>query len=80
MIVLIFVPPSFQTNDIAPSLHVLLLLPYLIKTADQYNTKPRIVVVSSDVHYWAMSKKSLKFANQPNMIDALSSVDYYNQL
>jgi len=70
----------FQTNDISPSLHTLLLLPYMIKTAEEHNTKPRIVVVSSDVHYWAMDSKALKFANQPNMIDAMSSIDYFKQV
>ncbi|KAJ3733725.1 hypothetical protein DFJ43DRAFT_994570 [Lentinula guzmanii] len=70
----------FQTNAIAPSLHTLLLLPYMIKTAEEYKTKPRIVLVSSDVHYWAMNSKSRKFVSQPNMIDALSSVDYYNSV
>ncbi|KAJ3891270.1 hypothetical protein GG344DRAFT_88388 [Lentinula edodes] len=69
-----------QTNDISPSLHTLLLLPYMIKTAEEYNTKPRIVQVSSDVHYWAMDKTSKKFVNQPNMMDALSSLDYHKQV
>ncbi|KAE9408557.1 NAD(P)-binding protein [Gymnopus androsaceus JB14] len=70
----------FQTNDISPSLHTLLLLPYMIKTAEEHNTKPRIVVVSSSVHYWAMDSKALKFANQPNMIDAMSSIDYFKEV
>ncbi|KAJ3749207.1 hypothetical protein DFH05DRAFT_1554884 [Lentinula detonsa] len=70
----------FQTNAIAPSLHTLLLLPYMIKTAEEYKTKPRIVLVSSDVHYRAMNSKSREFVSQPNMIDALSSVDYYNNV
>ncbi|KAJ3756880.1 hypothetical protein EV360DRAFT_95519 [Lentinula raphanica] len=66
-----------QTNDIGPSLHTLLLLPYLVKTAEEHNTKPRIVIVSSDVHYWAMGDKGRTLTNQPNIIDAMSSVDYY---
>ncbi|KAJ4468314.1 hypothetical protein J3R30DRAFT_3386098 [Lentinula aciculospora] len=70
----------FQTNDIAPSMHTLLLLPFMIKTAEEHKTKPRIVIVSSDVHYWAMSSKTKKFVDQPNMIDALSSVDYHNKV
>ncbi|KAJ3842115.1 hypothetical protein F5878DRAFT_608629 [Lentinula raphanica] len=66
-----------QTNDIGPSLHTLLLLPYLVKTAEEHNTKPRIVIVSSYVHYWAMGDKGRTLTNQPNIIDAMSSVDYY---
>ncbi|KAJ3824208.1 hypothetical protein EV361DRAFT_903964 [Lentinula raphanica] len=69
-----------QTNDIGPSLHTLLLLPYLVKTAEEHNTKPRIVLVSSDVHYWSLSDQSKQFAHQPNIIDAMSSVEYYNKV
>ncbi|KAJ3916021.1 hypothetical protein F5877DRAFT_81306 [Lentinula edodes] len=68
-----------QTNVISPSLHTLLLLPYMIKTAEEHKTKPRIVQVSSDVHYRAMGKKNKKFADQSNIIDALSSLEYHNQ-
>ncbi|KAJ4468309.1 hypothetical protein J3R30DRAFT_3662168 [Lentinula aciculospora] len=70
----------FQTNDIAPSLHTLLLLPAMIKTAEEHNTKPRIVIVSSDVHFRAMSDKTKEFMAKPNMIEALSSLDYHNKV
>ncbi|KAJ4468315.1 hypothetical protein J3R30DRAFT_3674468 [Lentinula aciculospora] len=70
----------FQTNDIGPSLHTLLLLPYMIRTAEEHKTKPRIVFVSSDVHYFALGGKSRQFVDQPNMIKALSSVEYHNQV
>ncbi|KAJ7249517.1 short-chain dehydrogenase [Mycena haematopus] len=41
---------SLQVNHIASSLLALLLLPAMVKTAEQHSTTPRIVVVSSGVH------------------------------
>ncbi|KAF5325747.1 hypothetical protein D9611_000466 [Ephemerocybe angulata] len=43
---------SLQINDIATALLCLLLTPRLVETGDKYKTNPRLVVVSSDTHYW----------------------------
>ncbi|KAJ3528297.1 hypothetical protein NMY22_g9472 [Coprinellus aureogranulatus] len=44
---------TLQVNNLSTSLTCLLLLPKMTSTATTYNTHPRIVVVSSDMHYWA---------------------------
>ncbi|KAF8184412.1 hypothetical protein BJ912DRAFT_974756, partial [Pholiota molesta] len=44
--------PTLQVNVIATSLLALLLLPKMVETAKIHHTTPRIVVVSSEVHYW----------------------------
>ena len=41
------------------SLLALRLLPILHRTAERYNTNPRIVVVSSDLHYWVELDKDV---------------------
>ncbi|PPQ73915.1 hypothetical protein CVT24_012780 [Panaeolus cyanescens] len=50
---------AFQVNNLSTSLLALLLLPRMIKTAQEFNTKPRIVVVSSEVHYFAKLQDKL---------------------
>ncbi|KIK56207.1 hypothetical protein GYMLUDRAFT_230308 [Collybiopsis luxurians FD-317 M1] len=70
-----------QTNVLGPSLHALLLLPYMVQTAEKHGTKPRVVFVSSDTHYWAsFDGKSKKFVDQPNMIEGLSSREYFDKV
>ncbi|KAL0566976.1 hypothetical protein V5O48_015024, partial [Marasmius crinis-equi] len=62
---------SLQVNILALAHHIILHLPKLLETAKNYpETVPRIVVVSSDVHYWAKispevveAAKPLKFLN-----------------
>ncbi|KAJ7780255.1 hypothetical protein DFH07DRAFT_1026479 [Mycena maculata] len=43
---------SIQVNHLSTSLLALLLLPSMIKTAQEHSTLPRLVVVSSGAHYW----------------------------
>lgn len=40
----------FQVNDLSTSLLALLLLPKMLHTAEKYQTTPRLVIVSSEVH------------------------------
>ncbi|KJA28436.1 hypothetical protein HYPSUDRAFT_33824 [Hypholoma sublateritium FD-334 SS-4] len=56
---------SVQVNDLSPSLLALLLLPILLDTADKYGTIPRLVVVTSELHYWAKFDKKLIDSPQP---------------
>ena len=44
---------SITVNVISTFLLALLLLPKLKSTANQFNTSPRLVIVSSEVHGWA---------------------------
>ncbi|KAJ7631812.1 hypothetical protein B0H17DRAFT_1282931 [Mycena rosella] len=51
---------TLQVNHIAMSAAVLRLVPVMFKTGHEHATKPRIVMVSSDLHYdVAMNKKLL---------------------
>jgi NAD(P)-dependent dehydrogenase (short-subunit alcohol dehydrogenase family) len=42
----------FQVSCLSTPLMALLLLPTMLKTAREHSTVPRLVVVSSEVHYW----------------------------
>ncbi|KAJ7483216.1 hypothetical protein FB451DRAFT_1084385 [Mycena latifolia] len=65
---------SLQVNDLSISLLALLLLPLMIKTATDYATLPRIVVVSSGAHYWVTLEKAL--CENPTMLKTLGSTEY----
>ncbi|KAJ3570465.1 hypothetical protein NP233_g4385 [Leucocoprinus birnbaumii] len=65
---------SLQVNALSMSLLALLLLPCLSKTATRFNVKPRIVVVSSSVHYF--SKLEDEIFEAPNAFSLLSNEDY----
>jgi len=58
-----------QTNHIGTSLVALLLLPYL-SNASITTCFPRIVIVSSDVHYFLKSLKEAKFEK---ILDSLNN-------
>ena len=49
----------FQVNNLCTSLLALRLLPIMLRTAEKHHTSPRIVVVSSEVHYWAKLDKDV---------------------
>ena len=49
----------FQVNNLCTSLLALRLLPVMLLTAEKHHTSPRIVVVSSEVHYWANLDKDV---------------------
>jgi NAD(P)-dependent dehydrogenase (short-subunit alcohol dehydrogenase family) len=56
---------SVQVNNLSTSLLALLLLPHLLETAQKYNTTPRLVVVSSEMHYWTKFEQRLIDAPNP---------------
>lgn len=61
-------------NDLSPSLLALLLIPSLLDTADKYGTIPRLVVVTSELHYWAKFDK--KLVDSPQPFRSLAHMDY----
>ncbi|KAJ6511995.1 hypothetical protein C8R47DRAFT_1291601 [Mycena vitilis] len=61
-------------NDPSTSLLALLLLPTMIQTAQQHSTTPRIVVVSSGMHYWVEIAKEIY--ENPDMFKNLGSAEY----
>jgi len=65
---------TIQVNNLATSLLSLLLLPRMIQTAKDHSTTPRLVIVSSDVHYWAdVERPALE---SPNFLKTLGSKEY----
>lgn len=67
-------PPRLQVNVLGPALHVLLLLPLILKTAKQHSVVPRIVVVSSEMIFTA--KIGADAIAAPNTVETLSSKEY----
>ncbi|KAJ6595764.1 hypothetical protein DFH09DRAFT_1259000 [Mycena vulgaris] len=65
---------SLQVNCLSTPLLALLLLPLMIKTSKEHSTLPRIVVVSSEVHYWISIEKDL--VENPGMLKAMGSAEY----
>ncbi|KAJ7502584.1 hypothetical protein B0H11DRAFT_2188382 [Mycena galericulata] len=65
---------SIQVNHLATSLLAILLLPSMIKTAQQHSTLPRIVVVSSGTHYWATIEKPL--VDSPEIVTIIGGAEY----
>ena len=47
----------FQVNNLCTSL--LALRPIILRTSEKHHTSPRMVVVSSGVHYWAKLDKDV---------------------
>ncbi|RXW19382.1 hypothetical protein EST38_g6481 [Candolleomyces aberdarensis] len=58
-----------QVNNLSTSLLCLLLAPRVVETAQNFNKNARIVVVASEVHYWAKL--------DDNVLDALSSFEVF---
>ncbi|KAJ7140917.1 hypothetical protein C8R44DRAFT_603865 [Mycena epipterygia] len=50
---------SFQVNCLSTPLLGLRLLPHMLRTAQQYSTVPRLVVVASEVHYFTTIEKDV---------------------
>ncbi|ESK93917.1 short-chain dehydrogenase [Moniliophthora roreri MCA 2997] len=69
-----------QVNAIAPALHALLLLPHMLKTAKTHSTTPRIVNVSSDAHLFASLPHDKKLITSPNLMEEMSTEDYYKRM
>lgn len=60
---------TITTNVVSTFLLGLLLLPKLQETNSKFNVLPRLVIVSSDLHFMA----SFKEKNSPNMFEGLSN-------
>jgi len=54
----------------------MLLLPKMLETAEKFNTLPRLVVVSSEVHHWAKMKKGILDAANPLQVWGKESYTY----
>ncbi|KAK7012897.1 hypothetical protein R3P38DRAFT_1532088 [Favolaschia claudopus] len=65
---------SLQVSNLSTPLLAFLLLPAMIKTAEQHATVPRLVVVASEVHYWATLEK--KILENPDMLKTMASAKY----
>ncbi|KAF9443635.1 NAD(P)-binding protein [Macrolepiota fuliginosa MF-IS2] len=65
---------SLQVNNLSSPLLALLLLPRVLETAKQHRTIPRIVIVSSEVHFW--TKFEDKVLDSPNAFEVLGSEEY----
>lgn len=52
-------------NNLSTSLLAFLLLPQMVKTAKEFDTTPKLVVVTSEVHYWAKIDKAVLEAENP---------------
>ncbi|KAK7458156.1 hypothetical protein VKT23_010064 [Stygiomarasmius scandens] len=65
-----------QVNDLAPTLLALRLLPKMMETAKKYATFPRLVVVSSNTHYWSTIEKEILDAPKGKLLELFSSQEY----
>ncbi|KAF8998500.1 hypothetical protein BDQ17DRAFT_1309044 [Cyathus striatus] len=65
---------TIQVNNLSLPLLALLLLPQMIKTAETHSTLPRLVVVGSEVHYFAKFKQ--KVLDSSNPLKTLSDREY----
>ncbi|KAJ7132349.1 hypothetical protein C8R44DRAFT_698800 [Mycena epipterygia] len=65
---------ALQVNCLSTPLLALLLLPVMLRTAEQYSTMPRLVVVSSSVHYWSTIDKSVR--ENPGILRTLGSAQF----
>ncbi|KAF8350272.1 hypothetical protein F5887DRAFT_423189 [Amanita rubescens] len=64
----------YKSTDLSTSLLALLLLPRMIETARNHSVTPRMVVVSSGVHYWAKFDRQVMENHEP--LKTLGSKDY----
>ena len=46
----------------------------MLRTAKEYNTTPRIVIVSSEVHYWAKLDKDV--VDSPNGLEKFGKLEF----
>ena len=54
-----------QVNHLSPSLLGLLLLPLLVNTDRRFNTRPRVVIVTSDLHQYATFEEDIINSPRP---------------
>ncbi|KAF7299796.1 Retinol dehydrogenase 12 [Mycena chlorophos] len=69
---------SLQVANLSTPLVVLRLLPSMLKTAEQYGSIGRIVVVASDAHYWANIDKEV-WEGDAGIISTLGSAEYHRK-
>ncbi|KAJ7177102.1 hypothetical protein C8R46DRAFT_48481 [Mycena filopes] len=65
---------ALQISCLSTPLLALRLLPALLKTAREHDTQPRIVVVTSEMHYWAHMEKAV--LESPEILKTLGSEEY----
>ncbi|KAJ7701185.1 hypothetical protein B0H17DRAFT_1005151 [Mycena rosella] len=65
---------SLQINYLASALLALLVLPRMLQTAQDHATTPRIVAVTSGLHYWHTLDKRL--TDDPALLRTLGSAEY----
>jgi len=65
---------TIQVNNLSTALLSLLLLPRMVDTGKKFGSTSRLVVVASDVHYWAVLGDEVKQSSNP--IAKLSSKEY----
>ena len=70
----LFFITRFQVNNLCSSLLALRLLPIMLHTAEKHHTSPRIVVVSSGVHYGVKLDKDVY--DSPNGFAKFGKLEY----
>ncbi|KAJ7025813.1 hypothetical protein C8F04DRAFT_1127180 [Mycena alexandri] len=65
---------ALQISCLSTPLVALILLPTMLKTAREHATHPRIVYVSSEMHYWASIPKHV--IEDPEILKTLGSKEY----
>lgn len=65
---------TLQVNDLSTSLLCLLLAPRIVETGRRYGTNPRIVIVTSGMHYWYPLEN--KVYEAPSPLKLLNSKEY----
>ncbi|KAF8074521.1 hypothetical protein FPV67DRAFT_1605312 [Lyophyllum atratum] len=63
-----------QVNCLSLELLALRLLPRMIRTAEEHATRPRVVVVTSELHFWAKFDKQVVDGNK--IYESLNNKDY----
>jgi retinol dehydrogenase-12 len=64
-----------QVNQLATSMAVLLLVPAMMRTAAEHHTLPRLVVVTSDLHYDVVIDKEAR-AQRGKILQTMSTPKY----
>jgi retinol dehydrogenase 12 len=72
----LFFITRFQVNNLCSSLLAFRLLPIMLRTAEKHHTIPRIVVVSSEVHYWSKLDKDASVFNSPDGLVKFGKSEY----
>ncbi|PBK65066.1 NAD(P)-binding protein [Armillaria solidipes] len=65
---------TLHTNNLGPGLLAIRMIPKLLETARKHSVIPRLVIVASDVHYWATIEKDV--IADPSILAKLSDKDY----